>query len=139
MIKKTIHFKSIADGVVLAFCGTKLLLDITFSQFASKMSLESHLVIGYIIALITSVIYFFLIHKERNNKNLLKISATSFLCFAVSSPILFALPFSIFPQREIGNADGFIIMFIFASFLVTAIVIRLGILIGMFIKNKKQL
>ena len=130
---------SIADGIFQGFCGTKLLLGVTFSQFASEAPLQTHIIIGCLIALFTAIIYFLFMHEEGNNKNLLKFSAISFLCFIVSSPILFALPFSIFPQREIGNADGFIIMFIFTSFLITAIVIRLGILIGMFIKNKKQL
>jgi len=129
---------SILDGILQAFCATKVLLGITFSQFASEMPIETHLIIGCFIAIFTAVIYFLLIHKEQNNKNLLKLSAISFLCFAVSTPILFALPFSIFPQREMGNADGFIIMFIFASFLITAIVIRLGILIGVLVRNKRK-
>ncbi len=129
---------SFADGVIQGFCGTKLLLGITFSLFASEMPIETHFVIGCFIALFTAINYFLLIHKERNNKNLLKLSIISFLCFVISSPILFALPFSIFPQREMENADGFIIMFIFASFLITAIVVRLGILIGVLVRNKKN-
>ncbi len=130
---------SIADGFLQGFFGTKVLLGIAFSQFADKISLQPFLITGCLIAFFTAIFYFLLIHKERNNKNLLKLSAISFLCFAVSSPILFALPFSIFPQREMGNADGFIIMFVLASFLITAIVVRLGILVGIFIKNKKRL
>lgn len=138
MMKKTSYFKSIADGVLQGFCGTKLLLGLTFSQFATEIPLETYLVIGCFIAIFTAVIYFLLIHKEQSNKNLLKLSAISFLCFAVSSPILFALPFTIFPQRELGNADGFLIMFVFTSFFITAIVVRLGILVGVLVRNKRK-
>lgn len=130
---------SIVDGILQGFCGTKLLLGITFSQFATKMQLETHLVIACLIALFTAIFYFLLIHKEQNNRNLLKFSAISFLCFIVSSPILFASPFSIFPQREIGDTEGIGLMLTLSFFLITAVVVRLGILIGMFIKNKKQL
>jgi len=129
---------SITDGIFQGFCVIKLLLGLAFSQFANETPTENHLIIACIVALLTATVYFLLICKENNNKNLLKLSAISFLCFVISSPILFALPFSIFPQREMGNADGFIIMFIFAAFLITAFVIRLGIFIGVLVRNKRN-
>lgn len=129
---------SIADGVILAFCGTKVLLGITFSQFASETPMENHLIIACIVALLTAIIYFLLIRKERSIKNILKLSAISFLCFVISSPIQLALPFSIFPQREIGDAEGIGLMLVLASFFITAVVVRLGILIGVWVRNKRK-
>ena len=129
---------SIADGVIQGFCVTKVLLGITFSQFASETPMENHLIIACIVALLTAIVYFLLMHKEQNNKKVLKITAISFLCFIVSSPIFIALPFSIFPQREIGDAEGIGLMLVLASFFITAFVVRLGILIGICVRNKRK-
>ncbi len=129
---------SILDGILQGFCGTKLLLGLTFSQFASEIPLRTYVVIACLLALFTAIIYFLLIHKERNNKNLLKLSAISFLFFAVSSPILFALPFTILPQREIGDTEGIFLMLVLAFFFITAVVVRLGISIGVLVRNKKK-
>ena len=129
---------SILDGVIQAFCATKVLSGIAFSQFVFKITLQPFLIIGCIVALITAIFYFLLLSKERSNKNTLKISAISFLSFVISSPILFALPFTIFPQREISDADGLMFMLILTSFLITAVVVRLVILLGMLIKNRKN-
>ncbi len=137
-MKSKQYLISILDGILQGFCETKLLLGITFSQFANEAPLQTHIITGCLIAFFTAISYFLLIHKERNKKNLLKLSAISFLCFVVSSPILFALPFSIFPQREIGDAEGIGLMLILASFFITAFVVRLGILFGMITKNKKN-
>ncbi len=128
---------STIEGVLQGFCGTKFLLGLTFSMFASEMSLQTLLVIGCIVAIFTAIIYFLLIHKEQNNKNILRFSATSFLCFAISSPVFFALPFSIFPQREIGDAEGIFLILIFAFFFITAVIVRLGILVSVIFRNKK--
>ncbi len=138
MMKKTSYIKAITDGVIQGFCGTKLLLGITFSQFASEAPIQTYVVIACILALFTATIYFFLIHKERSNKNLLTLSAISFLSFAISSPILFALPFSILPQREIGDTEGIFLMLVLAFFFITAVVIRLGVLVGVLVKNKNK-
>ena len=132
------YLTSIADGVIQGFCVTKVLSGIAFSQFILKITLQPFLIIGCIVALITAIFYFLLLSKERSNKNTLKFSAISFLSFVVSSPILFALPFTIFPQREIGNADGLMFMLILTAFLITAVVVRLVILLGMLIKNRKN-
>ena len=132
------YLTSIADGVIQGFCVTKVLSGIAFSQFVFKITLQPFLIIGCIVALITAIFYFLLLSKERSNKNTLKFSAISFLSFVVSSPILFALPFTIFPQREIGNADGLMFMLILTAFLITAVVVRLVILLGMLIKNRKN-
>ena len=132
------YLTSIADGVTQGFCITKVLSGIAFSQFILKITLQPFLIIGCIVALITAIFYFLLLSKERSNKNTLKISAISFLSFVVSSPILFALPFTIFPQRDIGNADGLMFMLILTAFLITAVVVRLVILLGMLIKNRKN-
>ena len=137
-IKKTSCIKAIADGILQGFCGTKLLLGVTFSQFASEAPLQTHIIIGCLIALFTAIIYFLFIHEEGNNKNLLKFSAISFLCFVISSPILFALPFTIFPQREIGDADGLMYMLILTFFLITAVIVRVGIFVGILVRNKKN-
>ena len=106
---------SIADGVIQGFCVTKVLSGIAFSQFVLKITLQPFLIIGCIIALATATSYFFSLSKEKSNKNTLKISAISFISFIISSPILFALPFTIFPQREIGDADGLMYMLIFSA------------------------
>lgn len=132
------YLTSIADGVTQGFCITKVLSGIAFSQFVLKITLQPFLITGCIVALITAIFYFLLLSKERSNKNTLKFSAISFLSFVVSSPILFALPFTIFPQREIGNADGLMFMLILTAFLITAVVVRLVILLGMLIKNRKN-
>ncbi len=128
---------SIADGVIQGFCVTKVLSGIAFSQFVLKITLQPFLIIGCIIALVTATFYFLLLFKEKSNKSILKISAISFLSFVFSSPILFALPFTIFPQREIGDADGLMYMLILTFFLITAVIVRLGIFVGILIRNKK--
>ena len=129
---------SITDGVLQGFCITKVLSGIAFSQFVLKITLHPFLIIGCIIALITAVFYFFLLFKEKNNKTVLKISAISFVSFLISSPILYALPFTIFPQREIVDADGLMYMLILTFFLITAVVVRFGILVSIFVRNKKN-
>ena len=129
---------SIADGVIQGFCVTKVLSGIAFSQFVLKITLQPFLIIGCIIALVTATFYFLLLFKEKSNKNILKISAISFLSFVFSSPILFALPFTIFPQREIVDADGLMYMLILTFFLITAVIVRLGIFVGILIRNKKN-
>ena len=129
---------SFADGVIQSFCVTKVLSGIAFSQFVLKITLQPFLIIGCIIALATATSYFFSLFKEKSNKNTLKISAISFISFIISSPILFALPFTIFPQREIGDADGLMYMLILTFFLITAVIVRLGIFIGILIRNKNN-
>ena len=129
---------SIADGVLQGFCVAKVLSGIAFSQFLLKITLYPFLIIGCVIALATATFYFLLLFKEKCHKNILKISATSFVSFIISSPIMFALPFTIFPQREIDNADGLIFTLILTFFLITAVVVRLGIFVGIFIRNKKN-
>ena len=138
MMKKTSYIKAIADGILQGFCGTKLLLGLTFSQFAIETPIETHLVIACLIPLITAIVYFLLIHKEQSNKNLLKLSATSFLSFVFSSPILFAMPFTVFPQREIGDAEGIGLMLIVSFFILSAVVLRLGTFVGILVRNKKN-
>ena len=129
---------SIADGVIQSFCVTKVLSGVAFSQFVLKITLQPFLIIGCIIALATASSYFFSLSKEKSNKNTLKFSAISFMSFIISSPILFALPFTIFPQREIGDADGLMYMLILTFFLITAVIVRLGIFVGILIRNKKN-
>lgn len=138
MMKRTSYIKAIADGILQGFCGTKLLLGLTFSQFAIETPIETHLVIACLIPLITAIVYFLLIHKEQSNKNLLKLSATSFLSFVFSSPILFAMPFTVFPQREIGDAEGIGLMLIVSFFILSAVVLRLGTFVGILVRNKKN-
>ena len=137
-MKRTNYIKAIADGVLQGFCGTKVLLGIAFSQFATETPIETHLIIACLIPLITAIVYFLLIHKEQSNKNLLKLSATSFLCFVISFPILFALPFTVFPQREIGDAEGIGLMLIVSFFILSAVVLRLGTFVGVLVRNKKN-
>ena len=132
------YLTSIADGIIQSFCVTKVLSGIAFSQFVLKITLQPFLIIGCIIALATATSYFFSLSKEKSNKNTLKISAISFISFIISSPILFALPFTIFPQREIGDADGLMYMLILTFFLITAVIVRLGIFVGILIRNKKN-
>ena len=132
------YLTSIADGVIQSFCVTKVLSGIAFSQFVLKITLQPFLIIGCIIALATATSYFFSLSKEKSNKNTLKISAISFMSFIISYPILFALPFTIFPQREIGDADGLMYMLILTFFLITAVIVRLGIFVGILIRNKKN-
>lgn len=129
---------SITDGVLQGFCITKVLSGIAFSQFVLKITLHPFLIIGCIIALATATSYFFSLYKEKSNKNTLKFSAISFISFIISSPILFALPFTIFPQREIGDADGLMYMLILTFFLITAVIVRFGIFVGVLIRNKKN-
>lgn len=137
-MKKTSYIKAITDGSFQGFCVIKLLLGLAFSQFASETPMENHLIIACIVALLTGIVYFLLIRKEHNNKSLFKLSAISFLCFIVSSPILFALPFTIFPQREIGDTEGIFLMLVLAFFFITALVVRLGFLVGVLVWNKKR-
>ena len=120
------------------FCVTKVLSGIAFSQFVLKITLQPFLIIGCIIALVTATSYFFSLFKEKSNKNTLKISAISFMSFIISSTILFALPFTIFPQREIGDADGLMYMLILTFFLITAFIVRLGIFVGVLVRNKNN-
>lgn len=129
---------SITDGILQGFCIAKVLSGIAFSQFILKITLHPFLIIGSIIALVTATLYFFLLFKEKSNKNILKFSAISFVSFLISSPILFALPFTIFSQREIVDADGLMYMFILTFFLITAVVVRFGILVSIFVRNKKN-
>lgn len=135
-MKSKQYFIPTLDGFFQGFCVIKLLLDYFVSQFSNETSLQIDIMVSGFVALITAIVYFLVIHKERNNKNLLKFSAISFLCFVVSVPVLVALPFHIFPQRELDTVEGFLIISIFSIFFITALVVRLGILVGVLLRNK---
>ncbi len=129
---------SIFDGFFQGFCVIKLLLDYFLSQIARETSLQIDIVISCFVALLTATVSFLSIHKEPNNKNLLKLSSISFLCFVVSFPILVSLPFHIFPTRELDTVEGFLMISIFSFFLLTAAVVRSGILVGVMVRVKRK-
>ena len=129
---------SIADGFFQGFCVIKLLLDYFLSQMAIGASLQTDIAISCSVALITSIFYYLLTCKERKNKNVLLLSAISSFVFVASVPLLVLLPLHIFPQRELDTVEGFLIMSIFLFYFLIGIVVRLGIFVGIFIRNKKN-
>ena len=119
-MKTKYYFFSITDGIVrsLLFLAMN---DLLFSVYS--FSINQCILIGcaFSLAAVIASIPFFC--RVPNNKALLIMYVISFLFFWITNILnWFALRISLFPQRSVSPAGGFIVLFIDAIFTVFMIV-----------------
>lgn len=140
-MKKKNLIKALLDGLVQSV-SLICLLDLFLSVYTSNFSLIQYTLYTIISAIICSIVYFILVLKEVNNKIIIGISLGSVLSFVVLSGIFLvsrlAFTASLFPLREINNADGILVLLTSVCFLIYVAVLKLSIFIFFLVKNNNK-
>lgn len=138
---KRIYTKFVLDGAFVALLWF-LLGEYTISIYFKQFSIIDLLV--FLLVISFSIISFIVtLRKIDSNKQVFKgigIGLAGFACtfmFVFFSMICF--PVNIFPIRELGNADGFLVAFVQGLYLLCNLVARLALIVFYVIKHRKRI
>ncbi len=138
MMKKG-YFKPIIDGVLCAVW-LKVLLDYSCSKCLARW-VALDVVVG-LIAILLAVIGARYLLRGQSVKAYFTDSLLSLLGFILGNLVHFAVllspsipVLSVFPARELGNADGLVMLFVLLIYLAGLLLIRLGGLVIVWLKK----
>ena len=136
---KKLGIKSFVDGVLNLVCFTFISFLSTSAFIESEVSMNALLVVACVNGGLMAVVYFLLLRKENSAKRVMAFSVFSLLVFAIGVVIEFAclisFDFQIPLQREMSNADGFLIVFSLGAFLIVNLLLRLVVLIALIVRR----
>lgn len=125
MNKKTFAI-SLFDGIFQAF-SLILLSEFIISIFIKNPSFVFHLLVSLIFAFFSAIIFFVCISKTHPTKTWFFV-LNSTLVFLLSVVLLIickiTFHFSFFTVRETNGADGIIVLFVVATFILFSIIFR---------------
>lgn len=142
MKKRNILTKSLLNGLFQSLTLYSIGESVV-SIYTQDFSLNQYLFLTFAAAVISAILYFILIHEERNNKNLFLISLFSFLWFLLGLVVLLIgkniIPLKLFSQRAFDNSDGIVLLILFGTWMITSIVLHLAILLIFIVRNYKKM
>lgn len=141
VMNKKIIFKAILDGFISSFVLNCLGIFLV-SIYASNLSLEQCLLIGFLTAMLFTTVFAMLMLKESSNKAIMCYSLISIVSFAffVAIMMVFQLTFKFdfMIIRETNNADGILLIFTIVCFVLSSVLLRACAFILLIIRNAKK-
>ena len=130
--------KAILDGLLRSVM-VEQLGGFLVSTYALGIPPKQCVVLGALCAIVATIVSLILMPKYCKSKVMLSFFVLSTLAFAASVILLFSFnlmcPLSIWPLRELNNADGVLLIFAIGSFLLLSFFLRASILLALVIKN----
>lgn len=140
MNNKKIVLTSVLDGFFQFFI-LQLLSGLVLSKYVADISFDVALVFSVIAGILATVTYFVFLFKERTNSTIILFSVGSCFTFILLEIILMIIKISFsgtwthFPMREVGNADGILLIFTTVFLISTAFIIKLCMFVVFLLKN----